>query len=467
MKSTFILALIPLLPVIACGSTSPGTPVAHHQWTWVSGTDSLNQAGVYGTQGVPDIGNTPGARVSPSSWTDSSGNLWLFGGFGIDSTGPAHQGDLNDLWEFSAGEWTWVSGSDLADQPASYGIEGVPSPGNVPGPRYQAVTWRDAAGNFWLFGGLGLDSESTRGYLADLWKFSNGEWTWMNGSAICCQRGVYGSRGEPGPDHAPGARVYASSWTDLSGDLWLFGGFGYDSQGSLGLLNDLWKYSAGQWTWVSGSRKINHFGVYGTKGTSSPRNVPGARSSAMTWVDASGDLWLFGGQGNDVNGALCQQTGGPCELNDLWKYSSGEWTWMGGSNIIQQPGTYGTVSKPAPGNFPGARQSAVSWTTPDGSFWLFGGFGFDSTPAPNPVFGDLNDLWKFSGGQWTWIAGSDHAGQTGTYGTKGESDAGNTPGARDSASEWVDPSGDLWLFGGSDLSIPGGGKFNDLWKFQP
>jgi hypothetical protein len=466
-SSVFTLALFLLLPLTACGSTKPGTTLPHNQWTWVSGTDSLNQPGVYGTQGVPGTANMPGARLYPSFWTDPHGHFWLFGGYGVDSTGASHQGDLNDLWEFTGGEWTWVDGADLADQPASYGTEGMPSPSNIPGPRYQATSWTDPAGNFWLFGGLGLDSQAVRGSLNDLWKYADGQWTWMGGSDRCCQPGIYGTRGKPGPSNAPGARVYASSWTDSSGNLWLFGGFGYDCNGNLGILNDLWKYSAGQWTWIDGARKINQFGVYGIEGTPSPNNTPGARSSAMTWIDSSGSLWLFGGQGNDSNGLLCQQNGGPCELNDLWRYSAGEWTWMGGSNVVQQPGTYGTKGKPAPGNFPGARESAVSWTAADGTFWLFGGFGFDSTQPPGPAFGDLNDLWKLSGGEWTWMGGSDHAGQTGSYGTKGTPDPSNIPGARDSAIGWIDPLGDLWLFGGSDLSTPGGGKFNDLWEYQP
>jgi N-acetylneuraminic acid mutarotase len=39
-----------------------------------------------------------------------------------------------------------------------------------------------------------------------------------------------------------GARNAVSSWTDSSGNLWLFGGFGYDSAGNLNYLNDLWQY---------------------------------------------------------------------------------------------------------------------------------------------------------------------------------------------------------------------------------
>jgi hypothetical protein len=62
-------------------------------WTWKDGSSTGSQAGVYGTMGMPAAGNTPGARASASSWTDSSGNLWLFGG-------DDNVGDLNDLWEY-------------------------------------------------------------------------------------------------------------------------------------------------------------------------------------------------------------------------------------------------------------------------------------------------------------------------------------------------------------------------------
>jgi N-acetylneuraminic acid mutarotase len=186
-----------------------------------------------------------------------------------------------------------------------------------------------------LFGGLGL-STGSRGYLNDLWKYSNGEWTWVSGAAACCQNGVYGVERKSSLRNAPGARVESSTWIDRSGNLWLFGGFGYDSTGSLGNLNDLWEYSNGEWAWVSGSQTINKFGRYGTKGEATPNNVPGARSAAVAWIDQSANLWLFGGQGNDVNGKRCKETGGPCELNDLWRYAAGQWTWMNGSNTVSR-----------------------------------------------------------------------------------------------------------------------------------
>jgi hypothetical protein len=71
---------------------------ATHEWTWISGSDTSGQAGVYGTEGTPDASSVPGARFSGRFWTDSSGNLWLFGGYLYDNAGSA--GHMNDLWRY-------------------------------------------------------------------------------------------------------------------------------------------------------------------------------------------------------------------------------------------------------------------------------------------------------------------------------------------------------------------------------
>jgi N-acetylneuraminic acid mutarotase len=474
-----VMAVITMLTITGCSGTGPAsmgpspppvpTPISA-TWTWISGSNSVDQKGIYAPQGTASSSSTPGARVQPVTWTDASGNFWMFGGYGSDSAGGS--GDLNDLWEFSGGKWTWVNGSNLIEQPGSYGTQGTAAAGNVPGARYQAVSWRDANGNAWLFGGLGLDSTGSRGRLNDLWKYSGGQWTWVSGSNLAADfvPGVYGTQGTAAPGNIPGARVDACAWTDASGNLWLFGGLGYDSTGGLGVLNDLWEFSVGEWTWMSGSNLVNQVGTYGTQGMAASGNAPGARTNPVTWIDGAGSLWLFGGQGQDFNGKLCVQDGGglPCDLNDLWKFSAGQWTWMGGSNVIAAPGVYGTQGFATPVNFPGARDSAVSWVDASGNFWLFGGFGFDSTATAPLVYGDLNDLWKYSNGQWTWVSGSNLAGQTGSYGMLGTSGPGNVPGARDSAVGWTDTAGNLWLFGGTNVfAVPGGGKFNDLWEAQP
>ena len=238
----------------------------------MSGSDAVRQGGTYGTPGTPAPGNVPGARFGSVSWTDGSGNLWLFGGADSWTWGMLYR---NDLWKYDPGigQWTWMGGSDTFDQAGTYGTLGSPAPGNVPGARSNSVRWTDGSGNFWLFGGYGY-SASSSDILNDLWKYDPGigQWTWMSGSDSIDQLGVYGTLGTPAPGNTPGARAESVSWTDRDGKLWLFGGTGFSASG-WGVLNDLWKYDPGigQWSWMGGSD--------GTLGTPAPGNTPGARSN--------------------------------------------------------------------------------------------------------------------------------------------------------------------------------------------
>jgi len=283
-------------------------------WTWMNGSEYANLPGTYGTQGTPAPTNTPGARYFATSATDANGNFWLFGGLGLDSNGMS--GALSDLWEYSAGEWTWVSGSNLIIQGGTYGTKGTPAPGNAPGAREWASSWIDASGNFWLFGGLGPDGAGEA--FNDLWEYNvtSKEWTWVSGSNGFAQPGTYGVQGTAAPSNVPGAREYGASWTDQSGNFWLFGGFGYDSAGTYQILNDLWKFtpSAGEWTWVRGANVADQGGTYGSLGQANTTNVPGARQWPAGWTDASGNLWLFGGNGYGATNGMYG------DLNDLWEY---------------------------------------------------------------------------------------------------------------------------------------------------
>jgi N-acetylneuraminic acid mutarotase len=460
-----LTSLLTLLLFLA--GVSPRLAAQASEWTWMGGSNTTGQPGVYGTKGVPAAGNVPGARGGAVSWTDGSGNLWLFGGQGNDGVGGG--GDLNDLWMYtpSTGEWTWMSGSNAAYQFSSYGTPGVPAPGNMPGCRSIAVSWTDSSSNLWLFGGFTLNPvyPYVGGIFNDLWMYapSTGEWTWMSGGNTWDQNGVYGTMGVPAAGNVPGGREVPVTWTDSNGDLWLFGGQGYVGNDREGALNDVWRYapSTSEWTWMGGSNAVDQPGNYGTPGVPAAGNLPGARLAAVSWMDASGNVWLFGGEGVDADGSYGA-------LNDLWKYtpSTGEWTWMGGSNTADQPGVYGTLGVPAAGNVPGGRDSAVGWTDSGGNFWLFGGNG-----CYVGGYCSLNDLWKYnpSTSEWTWMGGSNTPGQPGVYGTKGVPAAGDVPGARGGAVSWTDGSGNLWLFGGS-LDVPGGGSKgdnNDLWKYTP
>ena len=167
-------------------------------------------------------------------------------------------------------------------------------------------------------------------------------------------------------------RDSAVSWTDNNGNFWLFGGYGWDSAGTPGYLNDLWEYSSStkQWAWIAGSNTIplntsdpahdGAFGVYGTQGTAASGNTPGARIGAIAQTDPDGNLWMFGGSGLDSNGAYGY-------LDDLWEFSpsTGLWRWVGGTKEVPgatnsgQPGIYGTFGVPAALNDAGGRTRCV------------------------------------------------------------------------------------------------------------
>jgi N-acetylneuraminic acid mutarotase len=436
-------------------------------FTWVGGSNTPDAAGVYGAQGVPAASNMPGARDGGATWTDGLGNMWMFGGFAGYVNNPAVGDFLNDLWKYSplTREWTWVGGTSATGVQGVYGTQGVPAATNMPGARSNLISWKDASGNLWLFGGGGSDANGGFISFNDLWKYSptSGQWTWMGGSSTPGASGVYGTQGVPASTNMPGARLVNNTvWSDAAGNAWMFGGYGFDSTGTFGPLNDLWKYSpaTGQWTWVSGSNIVFASGVYGTQGVPAATNVPGARYIPATWRDSAGDLWLFGGYGFDSGGRLG-------ELNDLWKYSlsTGQWTWVSGNTVISTTGVYGTQGVATAGNLPAGRNQGASWTDSAGNLWLFGGEGFNPMTG---YFHRLNDLWKFSPSTnlWTWEAGSSAFDAPGVYGTEDVPAASNVPGARAAAMKWKDAVGNVWMFGGFTYDDPTNTRFemNDLWS---
>lgn len=357
--------------------------------------------------------------------------------------------------------WTWMKGDNTINQPGMYGTQGIAATANKPGARNFSTTWRDAAGNLWLFGGSGYGTCNTTGFLNDLWKFDplNNKWTWMKGDSATGQYCAYGIQGTANTANKPGATFAGVSWTDANHNLWLFGGFGF-SNNAFGFLNSLWKYNTttNEWTWIKGDSIINNTGNYGTLGTESAGNKPGARYGSQTWTDANGNLWLYGGYGYDTSNSGI--------LNDIWKYNpvTNNWTWIKGDNAVEQVGVYGTKGVANAINKPGARYVSTSWADQSGNLWLFGGYGYDENNS-----GDLNDLWKYNPltNEWTWISGDNVIDQPGVYGTRGVPNAANKPGARYVSNSWTDDFGQLWMFGGYGYDASTSGYLNDLWKYSP
>lgn len=388
------------------------------QWAWMGGGGGQNCPslctgnGVYGTKGVAEVGVYPGARSGSASWTDSQGRFWLFGGEGYDYT-PTNLGPLNDLWMLdpSTGLWAWMGGN-VQWAAAVYGTKGQPNSANIPGARFNALSWTDKNGNFWLYGGQGLDanaaSNSDLSYLNDLWMFNPNtmQWTWVWGDSTGTEAPTYpvsGTQGLAASTNSPGSRFLSQTWTDQNGNLWLFSGGG---------ANDLWEYnpSAGMWTWVTGTTCVTAGSYttcggdanYGTLGQPGAQTTPGVLQFGTTWTDKNGNLWLFGGGPSEGEVGSNSAT---MVRGDTWVFNvtSRQWAWMGGNiatcnfnNICTNSPAYGSLGVAAAGSNPGGRGGAAGWVDQGGNLWLFGGnIGFElNSSAFGPVA--LNDVWEFS-----------------------------------------------------------------------
>ncbi|MBA2406546.1 MAG: PKD domain-containing protein [Chitinophagales bacterium] len=279
--------------------------VATNEWTWMNGSNSVfsGTATDYGTFQVPSATNTPGSREETTvNWVDSEGNLWFYGGF------DASLNLKSDVWKYDIilNQWVWMAGSSDNFELPVYGTMGVPSASNTPGGRNAYGSWKDLAGDLWIFGGCINGNQTT-----DLWRFdlSTFEWTWMNGSTVLNPGGVTGAQCASDTSFYPMSRCEnRAAFTDQCGNFWMFGGVAL--QPAFLYYSDLWVYrpSFDDWTFTSGSLNSNQNSIYGTQGVSSPLNMPGGRYGTPGVFDSAGNIWLFGGNGS---------TG---ILNDLWKF---------------------------------------------------------------------------------------------------------------------------------------------------
>jgi hypothetical protein len=401
--------------------------------------------------------------VPPSGTQSEPCVLWNYQGI---VTGPV----TSVLVDCGHNDWNWMDGTNTANQIGQANAPPPPPPPppssldtSTPGGRKSPATWVDSSGNLWLFGGIGEDTKANPNpiFLNDMWEYT-GTQIYYGGFSTYWQQvqtNLWGSATAPTP------RWGAVTWTDNSGNLWLFGGEqGTFGAGGSGFMNDLWEFSTSSKTWtqvLSGNAACNigvdGNGVYGTMNTPSANNCPGGRWGATGRFDSSGNLWVFGGFGYDGTNST------PGLLNDLWEYTTGgQWVWVSGSKLINQNGVYGTLGAASASNIPGGRQASTSVVDASGNFWLFGGYNLSSSGQPNA----FNDLWEFHAGQWTWVSGSSSVNQTSVYGSQGVASASNVPGSRWGSASWIDAAGRVWVYGGQGYDSTANGTLGDLWQFS-
>jgi hypothetical protein len=249
---------------------------------------------------------SPSARVFAAMAYDAATNqVVLFGGEGINDN------SLNDTWTWNGSTWSQLS------------------PATSPPARFSATMAYDASsGQVVLFGGA-----NNSGFLGDTWTWNGTTWT------------------QQAPITSPQARdSSAMAYDASSGQVVLFGGAAFTGNG-VDFVGDTWTWNGTTWT------------------QQTPAMSPPARGYAVMAYDAtSGQLLLFGGEGNG--------TGFPL-LNDTWMWNGTTWTQL-------SPAT----SPPPTG------QAVMAYDANSGQMVLFGG-------ANDEGLNVLGDTWTWDGTTWT------------------------------------------------------------------
>lgn len=147
--------------------------VATGAWTWIAGPGTEPVATIHGELDVTAPTSRPGTRRVFNCWLDLRGNIWAFGGLGLDGAGT--MGELNDTWVYQpdVDRWTWIAGASVIDQSGVYGELGVPASANTPGARLNSAKWVAPDGALWMFGGdYATDVEGIEGEMNDLWRLA-------------------------------------------------------------------------------------------------------------------------------------------------------------------------------------------------------------------------------------------------------------------------------------------------------
>ena len=335
----------------------------------------------------------------------------------------------------AGGLWTWIFGPSTTGVAANYGTINVTAGTNTPGSRNGGQAWYVDDTHIYFYSGASGKS--------DLWRWDGSAWTWIYGSNATTAPN-WGTVNVANVANTPGIRDQSCSVTDSAHNLWLFGG--QDNAGNQ--FNDLWKFNGTNWIWIKGANATNPAGTYGSLGVSNPANNPGSRADAVCWIDAADHIWVYGGFSAGT------------AMGDLWMFDGTDWTWKSGANTGNSASVYGSLGVPNAANDPGSRGAASGVIDAAGNLWLFGGImGFGSNQR--------NDMWKYDGANWTWMAGKNGFDQL-------DSTSGSIhPGARFASVMTLDRARNLiYIYGGRgcDSSSCVGGwsehSLSDVWSYD-
>ena len=284
------------------------------------------------------------------------------------------------LYKFNGDDWALLSDNGVSNK---YHLKDSLADANAhPGARDMATgAYSSAFDRFFMFGGQRTASGGTA-HCNDLWVYEKQQWLWIGGDSLRRQAGVYGQIGVPAAGNFPGARSKAVSWVDQDGNFWLFGGLGFDEDGNVGVLNDLWKfdYQSKLWTWMNGSTKRNGAAIT----NSSLQNTPAARSEAVVWTNSQGHTYLFGGYGY-------APFSGTKYYNDFWKWDGVQWRHLNGDVLNFN------IKANYQASYPGGRSKMVAAGNDEG-FFMYGGSGINYYNNN----ADLAELWYYKEGSNTW-----------------------------------------------------------------
>lgn len=353
---------------------------------WQFGNLNMGGSPVYGNKGVFAVNNSPGSRIGASSWNDSEGNYYLFGGYtGGDSTQVR-----NDLWQWNGEQWAWLAGSNLARGSGNYNWQAV----GTPSARSHSCAWVKDTNQFFLFGGEGVDRFGNDGVLNDVWVWNGVNWTWLDGNSREAISHVASGSILAGIPH----RSRASVWVSNS-NVYIFGGSVPASASPSG--TKIWYNDLHKITHIASVLLVDStFGgnsVFSNNGTAQP----GGRQEANVWVE-DGNLIMLGGYGKDLNNDIGY-------LSDLWEFDVQAGTWSSSNNASSIKGS--AVSNPslsAPnfgttqmtysfGTIPALKGAAIS-SGSDGRVLIYGGYGWGTKPnGINDSLGVLSSAWVYKG----------------------------------------------------------------------